>query len=120
MKLPQLHSNSRFFQTIATANSSKKTIYAGIGLAQINFKAGWDDDDNNDVGNYSKAKITEILEAYSDDMAAMVNGASKCKLTVTKGCHQKNDPHITANGVGSTNKCDNVYAGSRSIHIPCS
>jgi hypothetical protein len=43
---------------------------------------------------------------------------SVCFLQVTKGYHQKNDPHFTLNGIGSKKSCDSVYAGSRSFHIP--
>lgn len=94
-------------------------LASGAGHASITFKAGWDSPENSNVRAYTKSGATDYLSDYSDELKIMIDKGA-CKLTVTKGCHQPNDPHFTLNGIGSKDSCKSTYAGSRSIHIPCS
>jgi len=93
-------------------------LVSGAGHASIAFKAGWDSPENSDVKKYTKSGATEYLGNYSDALKIMIDKGA-CKLTVTKGCHQPDDPHFTVNGIGSKDSCKSIYAGSKSDHIPC-
>jgi hypothetical protein len=93
------------------------TLFAGSVQAQIQFKKGWNSPENSDVKKYTEEQAKTFLSNYSDELEKMID-KSVCFLQVTKGYHQKNDPHFTLNGIGSKKSCDSVYAGSRSFHIP--
>lgn len=90
----------------------------GAANAGITFKKGWNDPANSDVKAYTQAEATAYLSNKSDALKEMID-KSACKLNVSKGCHQKSDPHFTLDGIGSKATCKNIYAGSKSIHVPC-
>lgn len=90
----------------------------GAANAAITFKKGWNDPDNSDVKSYTQAEATTYLRNKSDSLKEMIDKPA-CQLNVSKGCHQKSDPHFTLDGIGSKASCKNVYAGSKSIHISC-
>lgn len=94
-------------------------LLSGLSDADIIFKKGWDSADNSDVQDHVKNTATAAL-AEHDSLEEMINASSKCRLEVTKGCHQANDPHFTVNGLKSKNTCKLIMAGSKSIHVPCS
>lgn len=85
----------------------------------ITFKKGWDSEEYSDVTYHTKSSATEYLRNHSDSLQGMIDASSKCMIEVTKSCHQPNDPHFTINGANSKSSCTLIYAGSRSIHIPC-
>lgn len=93
-------------------------LVSGAGHASITFKAGWDSPENGNVKKYTKPGATDYLSRYSEELKIMIDKGA-CKLTVTKGCHQPDDPHFTVNGIGSRKNCRSLHAGSKSFHIPC-
>ncbi|KFI21243.1 hypothetical protein [Nitrosococcus oceani] len=90
------------------------SAYAGII-----FKDGWDLPENSNVRSYTQEGATDFLEKESEGLKKMIDKPA-CMLEVTKGCHQPDTPHFTANGTKSKSNCKvDPYAGSKSIHIPC-
>jgi hypothetical protein len=94
------------------------TLVSAAASAGITFKTGWNSAENSDVRAYNTNTAKNFLENSSDDLKTAINKSS-CKIEVTKGCHQPNDPHFTLNGQNSGSSCKSIYAGSKSIHIPC-
>lgn len=93
-------------------------VQAGPAGAEITFPKGWDSPENSNVQAYTQDGATTFLQNASDELKTMIDKPS-CHLEVTKGCHQPNDRHFTANGLKSSKSCKSIYAGSKSIHIPC-
>jgi len=89
-----------------------------IRPATIYFEPGWNNPENSDVHNYTTEQATTALGNYSDDLRGAID-SNKCNIRVTKGCHQATSPHFTLSETGANKKCSSLYAGSRSIHVPC-
>lgn len=86
---------------------------------KLTFAPNWDGPKNNDHGNYEEDDIRVKVASYSSDLNEMI---SHCDFQVVKGCHQHKDPHITLHvdcKKVPKSKQDNIYAASRSHHIPC-
>ncbi|MGE8508710.1 MAG: hypothetical protein ACN6QU_15400 [Paraburkholderia terricola] len=97
-------------------------LFAGTpGYAAIQFKDGWDSQENSNVAQYTKSEATEYLRNKSTALQKIIDGPQACVLEVTKGCHQPGDAHFTVNGAKSTSRCkvDSIYVGSRSDHVAC-
>ncbi len=94
-------------------------LAATSSYATIQFAPGWDDPGNSNAGVFTRDTATTALSHYSDDLKAMIQ-SSKCVLQVIKSCHQPNDPHFTVTDATPKGcKLDNIYSGTRSVHIPC-
>ncbi|WP_156437220.1 hypothetical protein [Burkholderia sp. RF2-non_BP3] len=94
--------------------------FAASAHAKIQFANEWSEPENSDVRKYDKSGATNFLRGESDDLKRIIDSPDACVLQVTKGCHQKSDPHFTVNGMSSSKcKVDNLYAHTKSVHVPC-
>jgi hypothetical protein len=118
--LKSIHNINLHFLIIATIIIAT-TLFAESVQAQIQFKKGWNSPENSNAKKYTEKQVITFLSGLSNEFEKMID-KSACFLQVTKGCHynyQKNDPHFTLNGIKSQRNCKSIYAGSKSIHLPC-
>ena len=97
-------------------------LVTGSAQAAIDFKPGWDSDENSNVKKFTKEEAKQHLSSQSDDLKKIINGPAACVLEVTKGCHdtRPGKAHFTVNGLKSKTSCKvkSIYVGSKSDHEP--
>lgn len=110
---------------ITTFFLNNQPAYAAL----IEFKSGWNDVDNSDVGNYrTEDQAKDFLKQRTNDSTVKAaTGSPLCYIQVTKGCHQINSPHFTLSGslppgrqYKKYNECKvSDWVGTNSYHSEC-
>lgn len=104
------------------------TSFVSPAYANIFFHENWNAPENNDVGKFTtQEQVTNFLKQKSPMLEQAIDN-TKCYVRVSKGCHQRNDPHITTDAIVPTGKQYQKYndckvsgwVGTKSNHIPCS
>ncbi len=91
----------------------------GIHPQSITFAQDWDDPNNSNAGAYTQLGATNVLRNYSNDLAKAIDSPA-CNIQVVKGCHQPGpQQHFTLNENGGRKNCKSLYAGTKSVHVPC-